>query len=144
MKNTIDNLINIYGEGSNYPSRSQWSKLLEGDMERPLTVVNFFKLRSQADTTIIADELTGQQAFEKYAETSVPKVAEVGGHFVLRGMVEGQFVGNASDDWPIIAIGHYPKRKDFLALINDSDYQKAFKYRQAAIEKQEVYFVDAM
>ena len=144
MNKTVDDLVIAYGEGSNYPSRSQWEQLLQGDMGRPLTVLNFFKLRSQADTTIIADSMTGEKAFEMYAETSVPKVAEVGGHFVLRGMVEGLFVGDASADWHIIAIGQYPKRENFLALINDREYQNAFKYRQAAVEKQEVYFIDAM
>lgn len=88
--------------------------------------------------------MSGKQAFSKYAQTSVPKVSEVGGHFVLRGMVEGGFIGEKLDEWDIIAIGHYPERERFLALLLDEEYQKAFKYRQAAVENQNVFFIHAM
>jgi len=144
MKYSIEEFIAMYGEGKNYPTRSQWQRLIEGDMSQPLTVVNFFKLRELADPAMIEEAMSGEQAFAKYAETSVPKVSEVGGHFALRGAVEGDFIGEDLENWHIIAIGQYPKREYFLELLSDQDYKKAFKYRQAAIESQNVYFINAM
>lgn len=143
MNNLVAELMATYGEGPNYPTRDQWQRLLDGNMDQPLTVVNFFKLREIADTNIIEEEMSGEEAFAKYAETSVPKVAEVGGHFILRGGVEGGFVGENTEGWHIIAIGQYPKRENFLQLLSDEDYKKAFQYRQAAIDDQHVYLVNA-
>jgi uncharacterized protein (DUF1330 family) len=141
---SIEELMAMHGEGENYPTRSQWIKLLDGDMKKPLTVMNLFKLREQADSTLVQEVMTGEQAFAKYAETSVPKVAEVGGHFSLRGIVECDFIGENLESWDIIAIGQYPKRQNFLELLTDQNYIEAFKYRQAAVLNQNVFFINTM
>lgn len=144
MKVSIEELISMFGEGKNYPTRNQWQRLIDGDPNQPLTVVNFFKLRETADQKLIQEVMSGEQAFAKYAETSVPKVAEVGGHFALRGAVEGDFIGEDLESWHIIAVGQYPKRENFISLLTDPEYKKAFKYRQAAVENQNVFFINAM
>jgi uncharacterized protein (DUF1330 family) len=144
MKYSIEELISTYGEGKNYPTRNQWQKLVDGKLDAPLTVVNFFRLRDVADENLINEKMSGEQAFAKYAQTSVPKVDRIGGHFILRGVVEGDFIGDNIEDWHIVAIGQYPKRENFLQLLSDEDYKKAFKYRQAAVENQNVFFVNAM
>jgi uncharacterized protein (DUF1330 family) len=144
MKYSVEALMAMYGEGENYPARRQWQRLIDGDMSQPLTVVNFFKLREIADSTLIQERMTGEQAFAKYAETSIPKVAEVGGHFTLRGVVESDFIGEELENWHIIAIGQYPSRECFLELLSDQDYKEAFKYRQAAVENQNVFLVNAL
>jgi uncharacterized protein (DUF1330 family) len=144
MKYSADELMAAYGAGYNYPSRSQWQRLLEGDMAQPLTVVNFFKLRELADSNMIGEVMSGEEAFSKYAETSVPKVTEVGGHFVLRGGVVGGFIGENLEEWQIVAIGQYPRRENFLQLLSDPEYKTAFKYRQAAVDSQNVLLVNAI
>ncbi|TQV68137.1 DUF1330 domain-containing protein [Exilibacterium tricleocarpae] len=144
MNHSIEELMKYYGDGNNYPSKSQWKTLLAGDLNRPLTVVNFFRLRQQADFTIIQTPMTGEQAFDEYAKTSVPKVAAVGGHFVLRGAIAGDFIGEDAKNWHIVAIGQYPRRENFIRLLEDQEYREAFRYRQAAVENQTVFFVDAM
>ena len=97
-----------------------------------------------ADSALIHEAMTGEQAFAKYAETSVPKVTEVGGYFALRGVVESDFIGEEVENWHIIAIGQYPRRENFLELLYDQDYKRAFIYRQAAIANQNVFLVNAM
>ncbi|KST67459.1 DUF1330 domain-containing protein [Mastigocoleus testarum] len=145
MQYSVEVFINLYGSGEGLPTTTQWETLLKGDMNSPLTVVNFFKLKDRADTTLTnGKEMTGSEAFATYAETSVPKVSEVGGHFLLRGTVEGNLIGNDSTQWDIIAIGQYPQREYFLKLFKDDEYQKAFKFRRAALEKQNVFLINAM
>ena len=140
MTYSIETLTTLYGIGTNYPSQEQWLSLINGQLDAPLTVVNFFKFREVADREVIEESMYGNEAFAKYAETSVPKVTEVGGHFVLRGAVEAGFIGDHIEQWDLIAIGQYPQRENFLQLLMDKDYQAAFKYRQAALEKQHVLF----
>jgi uncharacterized protein (DUF1330 family) len=144
MKYSIEELISTYGEGKNYPTRNQWQMLVDGNLDTPLTVVNLFKLRDVADVNLINEDISGEQAFAKYAQTSVPKVDKVGGHFILRGVVEGNFIGDNIENWHIVAIGHYPKKENFLQLLLDEDYKKVFKYRQAAVESQTVFFINTM
>lgn len=143
MQYSTETYINIYGSGQGLPTAEQWEALFNGDMNSPLTVINFFKFSDRADPIFIdGKEMTGQEAFAIYAETSVPKVTEVGGHFVLRGSVEGNLIGDDSSQWDIVAMGHYPRREYFFKLFQDIEYQKAFKYRQAAVEKQDVFLVN--
>jgi len=145
MKYSVETLINAYGSGQELPTTEQWEALVNGDMNSPLTVVNFFKLKDQADPTLTDGKtMTGIEAFAIYAETSVPKVSEVGGHFILRGNVEGSLIGSDLPQWDIIAIGQYPRRECFLELFEDREYKKAFKFRQAALKTQNVFLVDAM
>lgn len=144
MEYHVETLSAMYGEGKNYPTVNQWKTLIEGDMNQPLTVVNFFKLRPMVELGTIDKPMSGEQSFMKYAETSVPKVSEVGGHFVLRGVVEGDFIGENPEAWDIIAIGQYPRRENFLELLLDEKYKEAFKYRQAAVENQQVFFIHAI
>lgn len=144
MKATIAKYLEAYGTGPQLPTAKQWESLLNADMELPLTVLNFFKLKEKADPLLIdGKNMTGIQAFSIYAETSVPKVAEFGGHFVLRGRVEGDFIGQGLPEWDVIAIGQYPHRADFLRLFDDTQYAAAFKFRQAAIDYQNVFLINA-
>lgn len=145
MQYSTENLINVYGSGRGLPTAKQWESLLDGDLNSPLTVINFFKFSDRADSALISgQEMTGKEAFAVYAETSVPKVAEVGGHFMLRGIVEGSLIGDDLTQWDIVAIGQYPQREYFLKLLQDDEYQKAFKFRQAALEKQDVFLIIAV
>lgn len=143
MHHRLISLINYYTTGNNSPTDHQFSNLINGDLNTPLTVVNFFKFRKMADASLINDKsMTGQEAFTKYAETSVHKVSEVGGSFLLRGGVEGSFIGSDTPKWDIIAIGEYPRRECFIHLLEDTEYKTAFQYRQAAIAIQNVFLVN--
>ena len=143
MQHRLNALLNYYTTGNNSPTDHQFLNLINGDLNTPLTVVNFFKFRKVADASLINDEpMTGFDAFTKYAETSVPKVAKVGGRFLLRGSVEGSLIGNDTPKWDIIAIGEYPKRECFIHLLEDAEYRTAFQYRQAAIAVQNVFLVN--
>lgn len=144
MTYSIDTLMKLYENKLNFASKTQWRSLLGGNLESPLTVVNFFKFREEVDLRIVNESMSGEEAFNKYAETSIPKVAEVGGHFLLLGTVESDFIGENLEQWDLMAIGQYPQRKAFIELLMDEVYQAAFRYRMAAIENQNVYFVRAL
>lgn len=145
MQYSKETFIDIYGSGKGLPTAKQWEALFRGDINSPLTVVNFFKFSDRADSTLTnGQEMTGREAFAIYTETSVPKVAEVGGHFILRGSVEGSLIGGDSSQWDIVAIGQYPRREYFFKLLQDDEYQKAFKFRQAALEQQDVFLISPM
>lgn len=123
------------------PTENQWIRVLDGSMDRPVTLINFFKFREHAnyatDDPGVATTMTGQEAFGRYAAISMPVMERIGGKFLLVGPFEGAFLGE-EEDWDLIAIGSYPDRQALLNLYSDGDYRAAFRHRTAACTRQKV------
>lgn len=138
-------LVEWYGEGADgtSPTRSQWLHLMERPVDAPITFVNFFKMKDVIDDQTIDEGIkTGEEAFAKYAEVSVPTVEQVGGKFVLLAPFETTFLGEG-EDWDLIAVGSYPNAAAALDLYENADYREAFKYRRAACKDQKVLVCSA-
>ncbi|WP_299471972.1 DUF1330 domain-containing protein [uncultured Roseibium sp.] len=123
------------------PSAEQWQSILRRPSDAPITLINFFKLRELADYKNAG--ATGQEAFNAYAEVSIPTMERVGGKFLFVGAFGGMFLG-AAEDWDVIAIGSYPNLQALIDLYSDADYRKAFGHRTAACERQKVIVGNAM
>ncbi|MGF1595082.1 MAG: DUF1330 domain-containing protein [Kiloniellaceae bacterium] len=141
LEASLDRLIAWYGEGANgsAPTREQWSALLQRPQDRPITLINFFKMRSEAiyPTSDQQKTTSGEEAFARYAEVSVPTVEKVGGKFLLLAPFEFAFMG-PTEDWDLVAIGSYPNVAALLALLEDADYRTAYPHRSAALARQKV------
>jgi uncharacterized protein (DUF1330 family) len=141
---TVDALIQAYGDGGPCPTRAQWEQLLAGNASQRIVVINFFRVRAQADAAQIDGEaLTGFQAMLRYSEVSTKKVAEVGGRFLATGLFDGVLMGS-DGDWSLVAIAEYPDRTALLRLFADAEYQHAHRYRLAAVEAQRVVVANAL
>lgn len=81
--------------------------------------------------------VSGEEAFNRYASVSVPTLERVGGHFLHVGPFAGQFIGE-DEDWDIIAIGSYPGRQALVDLYSDEGYRSVFVHRIAACARQKV------
>lgn len=135
-------LTGWYGDGADGcgPTAAQWWHILERDADRPLTLVNFFKLRDRADYPDGKgpdDPGSGQDAFDRYAAVSVPTLQKVGGRFLLAAPAERMLVG-ADDDWNMVVVASYPDSAALLALFEDPDYRACFIHRTAACARQKV------
>ncbi len=125
-----------YGAGTG-PSISQWRRVLEGPDGSPITVINFFKLRSTADYATTGEAVSGLEAMMRYAAVSGPTLEKVGGRFLLSGRFETTLIGE-DEDWDLVAIGAYPSRDALLALFDDAAYRDAWPHRVAAVARQRV------
>ncbi|MEQ8815109.1 MAG: DUF1330 domain-containing protein [Thalassobaculum sp.] len=139
----VEQLRGWYGDGRDgtCPTSDQWRGVLERSPASPITLINFFKLRPVADypdnSAEASNGLSGQAAFDRYAEVSVPAMQRAGGRFLLVGPFEGSFLGTP-EDWDLVAVGSYPNTRAFLALYTDPDYRAAFRHRTAACARQKV------
>lgn len=134
----LDDLVAVYGDGGLCPTRAQWAQLLGHPSPGPIVVVNFFRVREQADATLTGGEpLTGFQSLLEYSEVSRRKVDEVGGRFLSTALFDTVLMGD-DRDWSLVAIAEYPDRKAFVRLFQDREYQQAHRFRLAAIEAQRV------
>ncbi|MEQ8379674.1 DUF1330 domain-containing protein [Parvibaculum sp.] len=140
----IENLIAAYGEGGGVPARAQWQALLKVPEDAPVTVLNFFKFRAEAQYDPKSGETpcSGQEAFSRYAAVSAPALEKVGGRFLLLAPFGGSFIGD-QEDWDFVVAGTYPNRNAVLALFEDQDYRHCYIHRLAACERQRVLFCPA-
>tara|TARA_R110000868_G_scaffold194713_1_gene440338 strand:- start:128 stop:586 length:459 start_codon:yes stop_codon:yes gene_type:complete len=139
---TVTEYIESYGRGGdgNSPTADQWARILERPVTDPLTLINFFKFRTRADYGDAVDtdtSVTGAEAFNRYANVSIPTMERVGGQFLHVGPFAGSFIG-ADEDWDLVAIGAYPNLEALNALYSDAGYRAAFIHRSAACERQKV------
>jgi len=144
MDDRIDRLLGMYGNGLDgaAPTAADWRRMLERDAERPVTLINLFKLRETALYRAGVDfGGSGSDAFERYAAVSVPSMQSTGGEFLFVGPVEGRFMGS-QDDWDIAAIGRYPNTKALLSLFDIEAYRDCYIHRNAACERQQVTICD--
>lgn len=132
--------LNWYGDGGSgaAPTAAQWRRLVDWPADTPITLVNLFKFRDTARYEDgRGDGGSGQDAFARYAEVSMPTMERVGGRFLLVGPYQGPFLGS-DEGWDLIAIGQYPTVEACLALYADPEYRVAFHHRTAACARQTV------
>lgn len=140
---TPQNFVDWYGNGldGSCPTNQQWQRILNLPADAPVTLINFFKLNEVADYPAgfagMEIDVSGQDAFNRYASVSIPTMDKVGGRFLHVGPFAGQFIGN-EEDWDIIAIGSYPNRQALLDLYSDEGYRNVFVHRSAACARQKV------
>lgn len=123
------------------PREDAWHALARCASDQPVTLVNFFKIRDQAvyppGHEAATRAVTGQQAFDCYAEVSMPNLQQVGGRFLLVAPFGGGFIG-AAEDWDLVAVGTYPGPEAILALFELDAYRNAYVHRVAACADQRV------
>ena len=139
VNNHLAQFTTWYGPGldGSSPTQDQWKSILHGPRDKPLTLVNFFKFREEAQYSEGPSEKSGQEAFAEYASVSMPAMQRAGGSFLHVGPFQGMFLGE-NEDWDLIAIGSYPDLDALIALYSDEAYRAAFPHRTAACERQKV------
>ncbi len=140
--NKISQLTAWYGDGANgtCPTSAQWLNVLSLDEGLSFKLINFFKFREIALYPTDQQQntkISGTDAFDLYAATSIPTMQNAGGSFAHVAPYTGSLLGD-QEDWDLIAIGSYPDNKCFWELYSDSAYREAFAHRTAACEKQKV------
>ncbi len=144
VNDTVHSLVEAYGDGidGHAPTPAQWRRILSRESHKPFSLVNFFKFNETADYRgEDVPEVSGRDAFQRYADVSVPSMDKAGGAFLAVGPFAGSLFGQ-DQDWDLIAIGKYPNLDAFMSLYSNPEYIQAFRHRTAAVAKQVVVAVD--
>lgn len=142
LTDRIESILAIWGtEGSGLPGEDAWKALAQCPDNQPVTLVNFFKMRNSASypTGFATAEgnISGEDAFQRYAAVSMPSLEKVGGKFLLVAPFGKTFIGTA-EEWDLVAIGSYPNPSALLSLFELEAYRKAYTHRIAACSDQKV------
>ena len=120
-----------------YPSAQTIQALAADTSGGPVAMVNLLKFRDRAvykDGR--SDEVSGVEAYMRYA-TEMRKIVErAGGRFLFSGRVNGLVIGEAEELWDVVAIVEYPSRAEFQRLVTSSAVQAIGVHREAGLAGQ--------
>lgn len=102
-----------------------------GDGE-PIVLINLLRYRQRADTP--GEQLTGRQAYQRYARAVGPMLMAVGARPIWRGKGRFVVIGPAGERWDEIILVAYPSRGAFERLVNLPGFRACAGLRSAALE----------
>lgn len=119
------------------PSAEQISAMREDSDDGPIVMVNLLKYREKACYPDGRDaELSGRDAYNRYAVEVVKLVEGLGGRVVYAGDVRGLVIGDVESLWDEVALAEYPSRKAFLQMAMSPECQAIAVHRAAGLEGQ--------
>lgn len=126
------------------PTDEQLFEFRNADQAAPITMVNLLKFREIAhyedEGLGHAPALTGQEAYQKYADVATRKFTENGGRVLFLAPTQQVVVGDGDkNDWDMIAIVEYPSRAAYLKGFDSDEYQAAIKHRIAGLERRVLF-----
>ena len=120
-----------------YPSAQRIQALAADTSSGPVAMVNLLKFRDRAvykDGR--SDEVSGVEAYMRYA-TEMRKIVEcAGGRFLFSGRVNGLVIGDVEELWDVVAIVEYPSRAEFQRLVTSPAVQAIGVHREAGLAGQ--------
>jgi uncharacterized protein (DUF1330 family) len=126
------------GLGGVNPTEAQLRAVLSGP-DGPVQMINLLKFRDRAEypADYTGDEsvdVSGEEAYGRYATNTMPHVAKRGGRLVLLSTADESVIGTIGD-WDQVAIVEYPNRAAFIDMGQDPDYLAGTVHRTAALER---------
>lgn len=131
------------------PTVAQLERFAAGlDDDGPLVMVNLNRYRDRAAYEVPeADtDVTGREAYARYAAVALKATAEVGAQPLWGAAADGlgPLIGDdAQDAWDEIVCIWYPNRAAFLEMVQLDWYVDALVHRRAALERAAVFPVAA-
>lgn len=103
----------------------------------PIAMVNLLKFRDKAAyKDDRPDDISGVEAYMRYA-TEMRKIVErAGGRFLFSGRVNGLVVGEVEDLWDVVAVVEYPSKAEFQRLVTSPEVQAIAIHREAGLAGQ--------
>ncbi len=122
------------------PTPQQIQRLIEKGPDGPIVMVNLLKFRKKAaygpERPEAKENLSGADAYRRYATAALQYVSSMGGGVVWSGAQKTVVVGDdAQDDWDEVLCVRYPSREAFLKMAQDPAYLSAHYHREAALER---------
>ena len=126
------------GLGGINPSAEQLRAVLTGPTG-PVQMINLLKFRDRAAYPPSYDggepsDVSGEEAYGRYATNTMPHVAKRGGRLVLLSAADESVIGTLGD-WDQVAIVEYPDRAAFIGMGRDPDYLAGTVHRTAGLER---------
>jgi uncharacterized protein (DUF1330 family) len=120
-----------------YPTFEQIAPLAQDPTPGPIAMVNLLKFRDKAvypDGR--SDDVSGREAYMRYATQMRSIVEAAGGRFLFSGEVKALVIGEVEELWDVVAIAEYPSRAAFHRLATSPEVQAIGIHREAGLAGQ--------
>ena len=124
-------------ENAVYPTREQLTALISRNTSKPIVMLNLLKFKEKAvykDGR--ATDLTGREAYQKYADLMVPFVHSHGGRIVFTGAANGLVIGEVGEMWDMVALMEYPSAEAFAKIAMSPEVAGFGVHREAGLAGQ--------
>jgi len=106
-------------------------------VEGPVMMVNLLKFRDKARYVDGRDsDLSGREAYARYARQMKKLVEESGGRFIFGAEVAGLLLGEVDELWDQVGIVEYSSSKALLAIASSPAFQEIEVHRVAGLAGQ--------
>ncbi len=121
-----------------YPATDeQRAAMTEPGPDGPIVMVNLLRFRERAAYPDGSDaELTGRQAYDRYAAAVGTLIGEYGGRFLFAGDVTHLMIGQVEELWDEVALAEYPDRAALVAMSTSPEWQAVSHHREAGLDGQ--------
>ncbi len=115
---------------------------LETDDGKPFYTLNMYRFNDQAQyvTSSQSEQLSGSQAYQKFADVMIKLLAKQGSHPVFGS----RWVSPQNNNWDQVVVVRYRSRKDMAEIFSLDAFAEASKHKWAAIEKNERLVIQAL
>ena len=117
-----------------YPTSEQIQALLSEPDDGPVVMVNLLRFKASADPP--SANISGEEAYRRYAEAMIAFVESKGGRLIWSGRVVSQVIGEGGDVFQMVGLVEYPSRKAFVEIATDPYVQEIGVHRASGLEGQ--------
>lgn len=119
------------------PTSQQLAALAERAPDGKLYMLNLLKFKERAEYADGRDsELSGAEAYARYAEGVGGIIRELGGRGIWSGYSNVQVIGDGDAAWDMVAIVEYPSLEAFRKMTASEAYQAVHVHREAGLDHQ--------
>ena len=102
--------------------------------EGPVAMVNLLKFKEKATYADGRDpELSGREAYMRYAQEMRKLVEGSGGRFLFGGEVKGLLLGEVEELWDEVGIVEYPSARALIEITSSPPFQEIEVHRTAGL-----------
>ncbi len=118
------------------PPPEQVQAFLAGD-DAPVVMVNLLKFREKAQYPDGRDaEISGAEAYARYAREMKKLVESHGGRFIFGGQVTGLLLGEVEELWDTVGLVEYPSPATLVKIAASPEFQEIETHRVAGLAGQ--------
>lgn len=130
------------------PTPDAVRQFVERAVPGPVVMLNLLRFRQVADYSrspeLRPDEdVTGAEAYQRYAQHTAPFLSEVGGEVVFAGRGGHALIGGEDERWDLVLLVRYPSTEAFIQMTTNEQYLAGTGHRTAALEDSRLVPIEA-
>ena len=114
-----------------YPTKERIAELMTGPADRPVVMINLLKFKERADSG--DGDISGREAYGRYAEQMRKVVESNGGRFIWAGRIDSMVIGEEDPGFHVAALVEYPSRRKFLEIASSDKVREIGEHRSAGL-----------